>query len=66
MVSLTRLSSVRMPTSFFPPKTMSLVHLIWGRMPQQASIPSHTATATQAVKSDTCSGSRSGRNRADR
>ncbi len=29
-------------------------------------MPSHTATATQAVKSDTRPGSRSGRNRADR
>ena len=66
LVSLSSPSSVRMPTSLRPFKTMSLVHLIRGRTPQAASMPSHTATATQAVKSVTAAGSRWGRSRADR
>ena len=57
---------MRIPTSFLPFSTMSLVHLILGRTPQQASMPSHTATATQAVKSDTSSGVSLGRRRADK
>ena len=66
LLSLSRPSSVRMPTSFRPPRTMSLVHLIRGRTPQQAWMASHTATAAQAVKSATWAGSSRGRRRADR
>ena len=66
LISFSSPISVRIPHSFFPSSTMSLVHLILGRTPQAAWMPSHTATATQAVKSTTSMGGSWGRRRAVR
>ncbi len=39
---------------------MSLVHLIWGRIPHSSSMPLHTATAIQAVRSTASRGEAGG------
>ena len=61
MASSSVLISVRIPHTFFPERTMSLGHLIWGSSPQTLRIPAVTASAAVSVSIDARDGSSSGR-----
>ena len=65
LLSLSSPISVRDAAHFFPVENDIIGPLDLGRRPQAASMPSHTATATQAVKSVTSAGGSWGRSRAD-
>ena len=64
-VSASTVSSVRMPQSFFVPRTRSLVHLMPGCTPQRSSAR-QTATATCAVTVMAAVAAHAGRRSIDR
>ena len=57
---------MRMPTSFFPSRYRSFIHLMFGWAPQAAWMPRRTATAAQPVRENSAPSSTLGRSSRDR